>query len=151
MTGVHPPGNRNAGRRPAFTRDLLEPTLGFEPRTCCLRNSCSTAELCRRSARIADAPLRRHRSSRPSCRQRQSERRQATIAGHADAPAGPLDELLDDRQRSYSCLFDFRPQQTNMVPCPYLIIGFPRRVSKITNSFVVSLRPGHLRSTLYGT
>ena len=25
----------------------LEPTLGFEPRTCCLRNSCSTAELCR--------------------------------------------------------------------------------------------------------
>jgi hypothetical protein len=27
---------------------MLEPTLGFEPRTCCLRNSCSTAELCRR-------------------------------------------------------------------------------------------------------
>jgi alkanesulfonate monooxygenase SsuD/methylene tetrahydromethanopterin reductase-like flavin-dependent oxidoreductase (luciferase family) len=26
----------------------VEPTLGFEPRTCCLRNSCSTAELCRR-------------------------------------------------------------------------------------------------------
>src|SRR5262245_41450121 len=26
----------------------LEPTLGFEPRTCCLRNSCSTTELCRR-------------------------------------------------------------------------------------------------------
>src|SRR5262245_17956622 len=26
----------------------MEPTLGFEPRTCCLRNSCSTAELCRR-------------------------------------------------------------------------------------------------------
>ena len=25
----------------------MEPTLGFEPRTCCLRNSCSTAELCR--------------------------------------------------------------------------------------------------------
>src|SRR6185369_13372727 len=25
----------------------VEPTLGFEPRTCCLRNSCSTAELCR--------------------------------------------------------------------------------------------------------
>ena len=26
----------------------VEPTLGFEPRTCCLRNSCSTTELCRR-------------------------------------------------------------------------------------------------------
>jgi hypothetical protein len=33
----------------------LEPTLGFEPRTCCLRNSCSTAELCRRRSRVADA------------------------------------------------------------------------------------------------
>ena len=33
----------------------MEPTLGFEPRTCCLRNSCSTAELCRRRTRIADA------------------------------------------------------------------------------------------------
>jgi hypothetical protein len=33
----------------------VEPTLGFEPRTCCLRNSCSTAELCRRRPRIADA------------------------------------------------------------------------------------------------
>ncbi len=33
----------------------MEPTLGFEPRTCCLRNSCSTAELCRRRSRIADA------------------------------------------------------------------------------------------------
>src|SRR4051794_1650715 len=33
----------------------LEPTLGFEPRTCCLRNSCSTAELCRRRSTIADA------------------------------------------------------------------------------------------------
>src|SRR5688572_28361659 len=32
--------------------NLLEPTLGFEPRTCCLRNSCSTAELCRRRAII---------------------------------------------------------------------------------------------------
>jgi hypothetical protein len=25
----------------------MEPTLRFELRTCCLRNSCSTAELCR--------------------------------------------------------------------------------------------------------
>jgi hypothetical protein len=30
----------------------VEPTLGFEPRTCCLRNSCSTAELCRRGRSI---------------------------------------------------------------------------------------------------
>ncbi len=29
------------------TNGGVEPTLGFEPRTCCLRNSCSTAELCR--------------------------------------------------------------------------------------------------------
>ena len=36
-------------------RGVVEPTLGFEPRTCCLRNSCSTAELCRRRPRIADA------------------------------------------------------------------------------------------------
>jgi hypothetical protein len=26
----------------------VEPTLGLEPRTCCLRNSCSATELCRR-------------------------------------------------------------------------------------------------------
>ena len=34
-------------RLDGFVRELVEPTLGFEPRTCCLRNSCSTAELCR--------------------------------------------------------------------------------------------------------
>jgi hypothetical protein len=33
----------------------VEPTLGFEPRTCCLRNSCSTAELCRRRTIIGAA------------------------------------------------------------------------------------------------
>ena len=32
---------------PGTNRDV-EPTLGLEPRTCCLRNSCSTTELCRR-------------------------------------------------------------------------------------------------------
>jgi hypothetical protein len=42
-------GARNGG---------VEPTLGFEPRTCCLRNSCSTAELCRRCSSIGAA--RRH-------------------------------------------------------------------------------------------
>ena len=35
----------------------MEPTLGFEPRTCCLRNSCSTAELCRRGGPSYHAPL----------------------------------------------------------------------------------------------
>src|SRR3954454_14144337 len=40
---------RKPAIRPAFLEDRLEPTLGFEPRTCCLRNSCSTAELCRRA------------------------------------------------------------------------------------------------------
>ncbi len=44
---------------PASVGDLLEPTLGFEPRTCCLRNSCSTAELCRRGTIIG--ALRAHR------------------------------------------------------------------------------------------
>ncbi len=29
---------------------LVEPTAGFEPATCCLRNSCSTTELCRPKA-----------------------------------------------------------------------------------------------------
>ena len=41
-------GNRLLG--PTYHRGRpgrVEPTLGFEPRTCCLRNSCSTAELCR--------------------------------------------------------------------------------------------------------
>ena len=48
--------SRCRNRRPGlswgggFTFESLEPTLGFEPRTCCLRNSCSTAELCRRGA-----------------------------------------------------------------------------------------------------
>ena len=50
----------------------VEPTLGFEPRTCCLRNSCSTAELCRRGrASIEAAPGRRPRRScagRPASR-----------------------------------------------------------------------------------
>ncbi len=46
-----PAGNENRRSRPAgrLRFDSLEPTLGFEPRTCCLRNSCSTAELCRRA------------------------------------------------------------------------------------------------------
>ena len=39
-----PGGRTRAGK--------LEPTLGFEPRTCCLRNSCSTAELCRPGAGV---------------------------------------------------------------------------------------------------
>jgi hypothetical protein len=39
-----PPGASNTG---SVRAGKLEPTLGFEPRTCCLRNSCSTAELCR--------------------------------------------------------------------------------------------------------
>ena len=39
-----------------FTRESLEPTLGFEPRTCCLRNSCSTAELRRRRKRSLASP-----------------------------------------------------------------------------------------------
>ncbi len=30
-------------------RFAMEPTVGFEPTTCCLRNSCSTTELGRRS------------------------------------------------------------------------------------------------------
>ena len=39
----------------------MEPTLGFEPRTCCLRNSCSTTELCRRRTSIgADPAIVRH-------------------------------------------------------------------------------------------
>ena len=36
-------------------RKGVEPTLGFEPRTCCLRNSCSTTELCRRRTIIGPA------------------------------------------------------------------------------------------------
>ncbi len=62
ITGVSPfPGgpasdrSQEAGLAAGFRLGLLEPTLGFEPRTCCLRNSCSTAELCRRRSRIADA------------------------------------------------------------------------------------------------
>src|SRR4051794_35776806 len=57
--------------------DGVEPTLGFEPRTCCLRNSCSTAELCRRrtirGAPYPTPPIRapprpRGRYSPPPCR-----------------------------------------------------------------------------------
>ena len=44
---------RNPASRPGFTFRSLEPTLGFEPRTCCLRNSCSTAELCRRGGHLS--------------------------------------------------------------------------------------------------
>src|SRR5206468_8616611 len=49
--------DRANSRQPFFpsTNKGVEPTLGFEQRTCCLRNSCSTAELCRRRSRIADA------------------------------------------------------------------------------------------------
>ncbi len=82
----HRGGQDERDRRPnavgaAVSRsDLLEPTLGFEPRTCCLRNSCSTAELCRRGGeyrptacrgpappeQIASRPSPRHRATRSS-------------------------------------------------------------------------------------
>jgi len=42
----------------------VEPTLGFEPRTCCLRNSCSTAELCRRGAESSSEEPGGQRASR---------------------------------------------------------------------------------------
>ncbi len=41
-------GPRRTKRAPQGTRfkfESVEPTLGFEPRTCCLRNSCSTGGL----------------------------------------------------------------------------------------------------------
>src|SRR5690349_24755255 len=51
----------------AFRRRGMEPTLGFEPRTCCLRNSCSTAELCRPgSGSIREASANSHRERDPS-------------------------------------------------------------------------------------
>ena len=41
-------GTRFAARSGGSERETeMEPTLRFELRTCCLRNSCSTAELCR--------------------------------------------------------------------------------------------------------
>jgi hypothetical protein len=43
---VPPAFHRHRGKADPHRREM-EPTLGFEPRTCCLRNSCSTAELCR--------------------------------------------------------------------------------------------------------
>jgi len=57
-----PLGNGKPARRPAFTRDLVEPTLRFELRTCCLRTPRSApagtvaircAAAARRSARPA--------------------------------------------------------------------------------------------------
>jgi hypothetical protein len=42
----------------------VEPTLGFEPRTCCLRNSCSTAELCRPEREYIGDALKHQTSSR---------------------------------------------------------------------------------------
>ena len=52
------PTNASAHQSPDghFTFDRVEPTLRFEPRTCCLRNSCSTAELCRRGGHLAGPP-----------------------------------------------------------------------------------------------
>ena len=49
-----PPGEAEERCAPLSTFRAwgVEPTLGFEPRTCCLRNSCSTAELCRRRTSI---------------------------------------------------------------------------------------------------
>jgi hypothetical protein len=43
----HPRGSRGVPVD-RIVRGVVEPTLGFEPRTCCLRNSCSTTELCLR-------------------------------------------------------------------------------------------------------
>src|SRR3989304_6062431 len=62
-------------------KEGVEPTLGFEPRTCCLRNSCSTAELCRRRSRIADAvrhQLFAHVPDRSGWTQ--------TVNGHVEVP-----------------------------------------------------------------
>ncbi len=47
-------GSWMVARDASFVLGKVEPTLGFEPRTCCLRNSCSTAELCRHAL---EAPL----------------------------------------------------------------------------------------------
>ncbi len=41
----------NVARLPIPPLRPMEPTIGFEPMTCCLRNSCSAAELRRRSRR----------------------------------------------------------------------------------------------------
>ena len=48
-----PRGITNAGQCGRLSGDRVEPTLGFEPRTCCLRNSCSTTELCRRGGQFS--------------------------------------------------------------------------------------------------
>ncbi len=41
----------------------VEPTFGFEPKTCCLRNSCSTTELrWPREAIVRNRPLERQRA-----------------------------------------------------------------------------------------
>ena len=47
-----------------FHEGGVEPTLGFEPRTCCLRNSCSTAELCRRGSESSSEEPGRLRAPR---------------------------------------------------------------------------------------
>ena len=44
----------NSGRW--TVQGTVEPTLGFEPRTCCLRNSCSTTELHRREGEYRRCP-----------------------------------------------------------------------------------------------
>jgi hypothetical protein len=82
----------------------VEPTLGFEPRTCCLRNSCSTAELCRRG-RHSSSP-RRARSSLGSPRRcaplhgRIVDQRQTQYTrdwGTCQLPSGGDDHMQDAR------------------------------------------------------
>ena len=55
-SGVVPEGQPSVS--PGEARGGVEPTLGLEPRTCCLRNSCSTTELCRREAKDSRCPAK---------------------------------------------------------------------------------------------
>ncbi len=57
----------NVARLPIPPLRPMEPTIGFEPMTCCLRNSCSATELRRRSRRT-DSTTRLSRAQAPHLR-----------------------------------------------------------------------------------
>ena len=115
-----------AGRRPARTassvtcgsasriemRSKVEPAPGFEPRTCCLQDSCSTPELCRRNS-LEPSIGARTRGPR-SC-----EFSRALVGTQKSSRSSTREQELDLRiLNGTSSLLEARPSQRQCAASP---------------------------------
>ena len=77
---------------------FLEPAPGFEPGACCLRNSCSAAELRRHKEARAPLPAHAYDTKSASCGQAplpgRGRRQWVSVRSHAQRPAAGSRHLL---------------------------------------------------------